>query len=222
MDFQKKYPLLKTPDDFVLLKWERGYRNVEVYHKDRFIRSVTSKELKGGVHISDTYLGDVQLKFSTKPIAIDVIINGYHSPINITYPSRELKSVSTIFWVVTILWVIGLFTNGIFQAVAFGGVFGIILGFICLVILAAYIVAGLFTRKGKGWAYFLGAGVFTLLTLLYSLVAIGDGFNLVTIFILVIRVVIQFVLYYYLKHAIAAIRHSKYESFSHKEIIDDL
>ncbi len=222
MDFQKKYPLLRTPNDFIYLKWERGYTNVDVYHRERFLRSVTSRELKAGVQFSDAELGDVRLNFSEKPIAIDVIVNGYHSPINITYPSRELQSASTIFWVITILWVIGLFTNGLFQVAVYGGVGGIIVGLISAIILAAYIISGIFSKRGKGWAYFLGTGIFTMLTLLYLYSAINEGFTIATVFLLIIRLVIQVVLYYYLKHAIAAIRHQKYESLSHSEVIDDL
>lgn len=95
MDFEKKYPITQRLDEYLLVQWTRGYKDVDVYYNDQLIGSVrgTGKLLKGTSFPSD--LGLITLKLSEKPVTLDVIVDGYHSPVNVSHPVKELKRTGT-------------------------------------------------------------------------------------------------------------------------------
>ena len=95
MDFEKKYPLTHRSNEHVLVQWTRGYKQVDVYYKENLIGSVTgAAKLKNGTSFLSE-LGEIKLKLSEKPVMLDVIVDGYHSPVNVSHPVRELKAMNT-------------------------------------------------------------------------------------------------------------------------------
>ena len=88
MDFEKKYPITQKPNEYIFVQWTRGYKEVAVYYNDQLIGSVrgSAKLLKGTSFTSD--LGLITLKLSEKPVTLDVIVDGYHSRVNVSHPVK--------------------------------------------------------------------------------------------------------------------------------------
>ncbi len=212
MDFQKKYPILQLPNEHILIQWEKGYKYVELYFKERLIGSVTGfAKLKRGVKFNDVELGLVELKLSEKPIAIDLIVAGYHSPVNVTYPTKELKSASTIFFALAVLAVICGSYEGMSTAMNYGSLAGTIMGLLIIFTIAMYATTGFLIMKGHAWAFFMGGAYYTFFTLLYLYDLLAYGFYFITFIVVFFRVVMTFILFYYIKHASASMRHRKFE-----------
>ena len=215
MDYEKKYPITQQPGDFVLARWERGYKNVEFFYKDRLLGSVQgAAKLKAGIRLNDTELGVIQAKLSEKPIMMDLIIDGYHSPVNGSHPSKELKKTSPFFWIISVL-------SFIVGAIEIGSLTGydraqLILTAINGTILVLYIVAAIFVGRGKVWAYYLGFVLFSLLFLL-NLLSMGSGIGII---FLIIRGAVLGVLIYNLKTVISTQKHAKYGKFISEDLLD--
>lgn len=225
MDFQKKYPILQSPDEHVLIQWTRGYRNVNVMYKERLVTSISGyAKLKMGIKMNDDELGTVELKFSEKPIAIDLKIDGYHSPVNVSYPTKELKSASTIFVVLSVISVLGALYEGMSYTQWYGSLVGTIVTIINLFSIATYITAAALIKNGYAWGFFLGSSWYTLFTLFYLSDLLLSGFYLGTFFIVALRIVVSVILFYYLKHAYASLKHKRYENKKavNLDVIDSL
>lgn len=212
MDFQKKYPILQLPGEHVLIQWEKGYKYVELYYKERFIGSVTGfAKLKRGVTFNDAELGVIELKLSKEPIAIDLIVAGYHSPVNVTYPTKELKSASTIFFALAVLAILGGSFEGMSVAMNYGSLAGTIMSALIIFTIAMYATTGFIILKGHAWAFFMGGSYYTFFTMLYLFDLLAYGFDFITFIVVFFRVVMTFILFYYIKHAAASMRHRKFE-----------
>lgn len=206
MDYEKKYPITQQPGDVVIARWERGYKYLELYYKDRLVTSVEGiGKLRKGFRITDPELNVIELKLSESPMMLDVIIDGYHSPANVSHPSKELKKTATYFWIITVF----AFLMSIGEGMLFGlnPIGGIVIG-IDLLVVAAYVVALIYVRKGKPWAYFMGVSVFTVMFLL-SLFSLLIP-NLVGIIGFVLRVLFLVLLLTNMKYAVAAQKHLRY------------
>ncbi|PIE87386.1 MAG: hypothetical protein CSA03_00480 [Bacteroidetes bacterium] len=225
MDFQKKYPILQDPNEYILVQWTRGYRNVDVLYKNRLVSSISgSTKLKKGVRINDSELGLVELKLSEKPIAIDLKVDGYHSPVNVSYPTKELASVANIFIVLAVISVIGALYEGMSVTMWYGGLIGTIITVINVLSIAIYATTAALVKNGYAWAFFLGSSWYSLFTLFYVSDLFLSGFYLDTFFIAALRIVVTIILAYYLRNAIDSVRHKRYD---HKkavnpEVIDSL
>lgn len=220
MDFEKKYPITQRLDEYLLVQWTRGYKDVDVYYNDQLIGSVHGfgKLNKGTSFPSD--LGPITLKLSEKPITLDVIVDGYHSPVNVSHPVKELKRTSTFFLILSVLaFIAGSIEVGLFYQLI--EVQLLILG-INLVILGCYILSTIFVGRGKPWAFYLGFSVFSFCTLI-SLLALLGGFlsgSLLYIF-MVVRIGGEIVLAMNLKTANSAVRHLRYKAPSFDEQLLD-
>lgn len=212
MDFQKKYPILQLPNEHVIIQWERGYKYVELYYNDRLLGSISGiVNLKKGVKFNDAELGLIELKLSEKPIAIDLVVAGYHSPINITYPTKELKSASAIFLALAIFSILGGLYEGMSTVMLYGSLIGAVIIALDLIAILLYASTALLIRKGHAWAFFMGAGFYSFFTLLYLYELLAYGFYFLPFFVVIFRTVVTFMLIYYIKHASASLRHRKYE-----------
>jgi hypothetical protein len=208
MDFEKKYPITQKLGEYLLVQWTRGYRDVEVYYNDQLIGSVhgTSNLLKGTSFLSD--LGLITLQLSEKPITLDVVVDGYHSPVNVSHPVKELKRTSTYFWLLAVLAFIagsvevGLFSDWVKVQI-------VLLG-INLLVFVTYILSAVFVAKGKPWAFYLGFSVFSFFTLISLLVLMGGIMGGLLLYILIMN----------LKTANSAVRHKKYKEPSLDELLD--
>jgi hypothetical protein len=220
MDFEKKYPLTQQPGEYVLAQWSKGYRSVELYFNDELLGEVHgAAKLKKGTQLIDTAIGNIDLKLSENPILLDVIVDGYHSPVNVSHPHKELKKTSTFFWIIATLSLIaGSFEIGVMSDWDFGLRIAMIVN---IPIFASYIVSAIFIYKGKIWAYYFGFSVFAFSTflgilLLYGEIYIGWLWYLFQLF----RFAALAVLIYNLKTANSARKHARHGMIQSDDLLD--
>lgn len=219
MDYEKKYPITQIPGEHVVVQWTRGYKEVDVYYKNELMGSVRSsvKLVKGASFTSD--LGLITLKLSEKPVTLDVMIDGYHSPVNVSHPVKELKSMSVYFYVIiAFAFVAGSIEIGIFQDWPAAMV---IISSFNLLVFILYIVSALFVRQGKPWAYYLGFTVFSFCTFIFLLALLSgllEGFWLYIF--MAVRIGGEVLLIINLKTALAATKHLKYKEPVFDELLD--
>nr|WP_294859763.1 hypothetical protein [uncultured Fluviicola sp.] len=220
MDFEKKYPITQRPDEHLLVQWTRGYKDVDVYYNDQLIGSVRGAgKLNAGISFPSD-LGLISLKLSEKPVTLDVVVDGYHSPVNVSHPVKELKRTNTYFWIISVLaFIAGSIEVGAFSEWTEMQI--VVLG-INLVVFASYILSAVFIGQGKPWAFYLGFSVFSFCTLISLLALMGGliwGF-LIYIF-MVVRIGGEIVLIMNLKTANSAVKHLKYKESSFDEQLLD-
>lgn len=217
MDFEKKYPITQQPGDFITVQWTRGYKAVDLYYKNELIGSVEgSAKLKAGTSIS-TVLGTIALKLSEKPITLDVIIDGYHSPVNVSHPVKELKKTAVFFWMIFIFAVIATLMEGIYLSAELS--IEVIVTLINFVVVTVYCISAVFIRKGKPWAFYMGFSMFALM-FAFSLLGFLGPLSILGIIVFLFRTGFLVVLILNMKHANAAIKHQRYGSYSDAGLLD--
>lgn len=219
MDFEKKYPITQKPNEYVLVQWTRGYKEVDVYYEDRLIGSVrgSAKLLKGTSFTSD--LGLITLKLSEKPVTLDVIVDGYHSRVNVSHPVKELKRTSTYFWIISAFAIVaGILEVGIFrgwdevQAIAL---------MVNGIVFALYVISAVVVGRGKPWAFYLGFSVFSFCTLLSLFVLLtGMAWGFLLYIFMAVRIGGEVILILNLKTANTAARHLKYKDPLMEDLLD--
>ena len=220
MDFEKKYPLSQLKGEFVRVQWTRGYKQVDVYYKDALIAEVSGAgELMRGVTILTEQLGELKLKLSQSPVMLDVIVDGLHSPANVSHPVKELKKTATYFWIISAFAIIaGAFEIAIFRdQLAF-------LPYVLtinLVVFITYAASGFLVRKGIPFGFYLGFGMFSFVTFIFLLLLI-DGFIWGLFFYIfqAIRLGGVVALATNMKTAIQASKHRKYKEATSDELLD--
>lgn len=221
MEYQRKYPITQVPGEYIILTWERGYKNVSATYRDREVLFIDrAAKIKKGVKVQDPELGNIQLSFSERPMMVNVVVDGYHSPINNSHPAKELKPLNRFFYLLAffVLVSFGINTYLYDSAVLW------FLSILDLFAFSAYIVTAIFLGKGKGWAYFIGMPVFALFTLFFiyiSLVPLAF-YELTTIIKLIIRLAVLGVLLWHWKTATSAIRHARFNSFTGDDLLDEI
>ncbi|MES2557890.1 MAG: hypothetical protein V4604_17175 [Bacteroidota bacterium] len=217
MDFEKKYPITQQPGDFVTVQWTRGYKAVDLYYKNELIGSVQgSAKLKAGTKIN-TVLGTIGLKLSEKPIMLNVVIDGYHSPVNISHPVKELKKTAVFFWMIFTFSVIASLMEGVYLSTVLS--VEVIVTLINFAIITTYCLSAVFVRKGKPWAYYMGFSLFVLLYA-FSLLGFLGPVPILLMIIFLFRTGFLVVLILNMKHANSAIKHQRYGSFKDAGLLD--
>ncbi len=210
MDFQKNYPLLHLPNEYITIQWKRGYQSVELYHKERLVGSVTGYDvLLEGVQFNDAELGLIELKLSEHPIALDLIVAGFHSPVNASYPTYELKVAARIFWVLASLSIVIGLSYGILELTFTGAISTTMI--LNLVAIFTYSTSAIFIQIGHAWAYYFGVGFHVLFTLTLLFRIIFFDSNLGILYIVFFQLIVLIILSSYLKNASDAHRHRKFE-----------
>lgn len=210
MDFEKKYHLTQYRGEHILVRWTRGYKDVEVYYKEKLLGKLeNAARLKRGVFVESPDLGKVELKLSEKPMTIQVIVDGYHASNNLHHPVKSLKSSSTYFTILAVFSMLG----SSFEAYRYSSYpqLATLISSINAVPFVIYVISAIFTKKGKPWAFLLGFITFSFFTLITLLMMINfRDFHIVVILPFIIRLVFQYFLITNLKHAIAVIKHNKF------------
>lgn len=210
MDFAKKYPITQQPGEHVLVQWTRGYKQVEVYYKNELVGTADgAARLKKGVRLVHPTLGNIDLKLAEKPVVINVIVDGYHSPVNSIHPVKELIGLSAFFWMLLAFsFIAGALEIGLFMD--FPPIL-IIVAPVNIALWIVYTISVLGVRKGKPWAYILGVSVFGLFTVLSLLVLLSGVFGGVLSYMFeIIRFGALGIFLYNLKTVNAAAKHLKY------------
>lgn len=218
MDFEKKYPITQQPGDFVLARWTKGYKQVELYFKDELLANVTGgSKLKKGLKVQTTKLGTIELILSETPIMLNLVIDGYHSPVNTMHPIKMLKKSAMFFW---------LLVTGVIVTTSLGGMrfdfADLILsidGIINLIYLGIYISSAILVAKGKAWAFYMGFGAFALSSLFALLTVFFLGFF--GVIALVVRAIVMYFIITNFKHANGTLKHLKYATPTNIDLLDN-
>jgi len=221
MVYEKRYPFARNQNEFVTLTWETGYRNVQIWFRERLVVTIENPaSIKKGVKITDEELNVIELTFSEKPMAIDVVIDGFHSPVNFSHPSKVLKLSARTFWYIFGLAVLGTLINAgtsrlMMPANQIQFLFDV-------VFTVAYLIAAINTGKSKTWGYFLGMSVFTFSTIIYiaAIVLLG-GLSFVTFISILLRISFVIYLMLYIRIAINARKHEKYATAINVDLLDN-
>jgi len=218
MDYEKKYPITQQPGEFIIARWERGYKYVELYYKDRLVGSVSGAgKLRSGVTIKDDFFHKIDLKLSEKPVMLDLVIDGYHSPVNRAHPLNELKAMGPIFWILgTMSFIAG--------ALEVGGLSGFkilqtIFLLINMTIVGMYFLAAVMVGRKRPWAYWMAFGVFSLVFLFHILLMLVS-WDFWSILLNIFRGAALGVLIYNLKTVISAGKHLKYGIPASDDLLD--
>lgn len=222
MEYQKKYAIPKLKNEFLLIGWDRGYKNIQLFYKDRLIETIkNASQLKKGLTIQDQELHTIELKFSESPMAIDVIFDGIHCASNVSHPFKEMKKFSPIFWMIAIF---GLLASAFELAVNldFSLAFKIVM-IIDTPIVLAYFISAIFISKVKPWAFWLGFATYTIAILIsfFEIVLSLNGF-IFTINI-IIRLTFLIFIIRMMKTVLNVTKHKNYMSFSgeHLDLLDN-
>lgn len=221
MDYEKRYPFARNQNEFVTLTWETGYRNVQIWFRERLVATIENPaSIKKGVKITDAELNVIELTFSEKPMAIDVVIDGFHSPVNFSHPSKVLKLSARTLWYIFGLAVIGTLINaGTSRLMTPANQIQFLFD---VVFTVAYLIAAINTGKSKTWGYFLGMSVFTFSTIIYiaAIVLLG-GLSFVTFISILLRISFVIYLMLYIRKAINARKHEKYATAINVDLLDN-
>lgn len=217
MEYQKKYAIPKLKNEFLLIGWDRGYKNIQLFYKDRLIETIkNASQLKKGLTIQDQELHTIELKFSESPMAIDVIFDGIHCASNVSHPFKEMKKFSPIFWMIAIF---GLLASGFELAVNldFSLAFNIVM-IIDTPIVLAYFISAIFISKVKPWAFWLGFVTYTIVFLISIL-----GFILsLNSFLFVINIIIRLTFLIFMIRMIKTVlnvsKHKKYINYTGEDL----
>ena len=217
MEYQKKYAIPKLKNEFLLIGWDRGYKNIQLFYKDRLIETIkNASQLKKGLSIQDQELDTIELKFSESPMAIDVIFDGIHCASNVSHPFKEMKKFSPIFWMIAIF---GLLASGFELAVNldFSLAFKIVM-IIDTPIVLAYFISAIFISKVKPWAFWLGFVTYTIVFLISIL-----GFILsLNSFLFVINIIIRLTFLIFMIRMIKTVlnvsKHKKYINYTGEDL----
>jgi hypothetical protein len=217
MDFEKKYPITQQPGDHVLAKWTRGYKQIELYYKDTLIAAVDGgSKLKKGIKVQTTPLGIIELKLSETPIMLNLIIDGFHSPVNTMHPEKVFKKSSMFFWMLVTGVVLLLFIDG--ASINFKNGSVTIEGYLNFIFLGIYIASAILVSKGKVWGFYMGFGAFALTSLFALLTVFFLGF--MGFIALVLRAIIMYFIVSNFKNANGALKHRKYRTSTSVDLLD--
>lgn len=211
MQYEKKYPITHLKGEHVLLTWERGYYQTKLYYHDRLVAEVQNLgELKRGVKFNDNELGEIELKFSEKPINVDVIINGYHCSNNISHPKNKIKSISTFFYIIGSLSLVFFIAS--FLSINYTS-FSV---FLDAFIITLYFVVAFHASKAKIWAVYTGFFLYlsmTFLVLFGLFLEVLNGNGIVAFFSilgLLVRITLIILMLPYLKYASSLNKHLQF------------
>lgn len=224
MDYQINYPITQLPGEFIALHYTKGFRSVLAEYKEEVLfEEKKMADLKRGIVVNHPLLGKIEFKFAKEKMVVNVIVEGFHSPINKDHPRQKVKSFATYLWILVGFTGITFFGE-LFAAIKFPFWQLILLGpvFTALAIMA-YIVSALKLRKAKSSFFWLAFGMYlfrflvyiSINSFLFSINGFGIGILLRSIYLIVFLIAIPLM-----------VRYRKYEkfksgTFSNIELLDD-
>jgi len=215
MDFEKTFPIAQRSGERILVRWTRGFQRVELYFQDTKIGFVDDgfQKLKKGFKVQ-TEIGLVELTLSEDPITINVILDGFHSPVNISHPVQQLAKSASYFWIIFTFAIIGSIVEGLQVS---GLMFGIVIS-INIIIAAVYLISAIYVGKAKPWAFYLGFSMYCFMSLL-ALLSLFVGSFFIYI-VLIIRAIFLYFLITNIKHAASTYRHNLIITKSSSDLLD--
>lgn len=166
--FSKRYYSRKNKTIFLDLVWDAGYKNVQVYFKDKLVETFSNPSvLINGVSLKHEELGKINIKFTTiGPKKLEVKLNGKKlitvNKLKLGYDFSGLIAVfaTLSFFVLISIAILFLSYSDILPISYFLTPLLIEIFFFLLYGLCSY-----FLSKKKTWAYYVGTTAFALTTL---------------------------------------------------------
>jgi hypothetical protein len=172
--YKLEYFLKKDKVDAISIYWEQGLQNFKAYYRNvLFFESKGIGELNKGVTVYHEELGNVFIRFCSRPIGFEVKVGDVYLENSRILAQEALSTISAIWIFVGVVSTLSTIGFALLPFVFFDTLALIILG-LMFAFSIFYVVAGLLIKKGMIWAYYTSLGIFTGMTLLY-LVAFDFG-----------------------------------------------
>jgi hypothetical protein len=159
MDFECKYPLTQDKNNAIFAEWTKGYRMISLSIHDRTIINFENglKYTDKDLVVQDKELGEVRIRFTQKPIQMDITVDGLHCTINKNHPQKRFKKNAIFFWVcagfISIPIIFTLLSMVLSMAID-SSRFKTLL--ILSIFAATYGTIAKLIEKGKTWAFYAG------------------------------------------------------------------
>lgn len=209
--YQLSYYLDEDKTNVITISWEQGLQNVKAYYnKELFYESKTMAPLNKGESIYHEKLGNVFIRFCSRPIGFEVKVGDVYLENSRILAQEALVTVAAIWMFIGILSTLGTIGFALMDGVWYS-TFGIALVFTFFAVSIFYIVSGVLIRKGQIWAYYTAVGIFGAITLLYfgNLVSINIPLVSINIPIIVFRGIVIFIVLRHFKDMRDLYRHYK-------------
>ena len=167
-NFSKNYYSPKDKSEYLSVTWEMGYRNVQIYHKERLVHVISlPSSLLDGIIIEDEELGKISVKFTVeRPRKLEIKVNRKKyktvNKIKLGYDFGGLIAVFTtlaVFAAIGLLILLGLAEFDLQNPLV------LVLVIVDLVIIATYSSTVFLLKNKKAWAYFIGGALYLATTL---------------------------------------------------------
>ena len=180
------YTSKADPENVIIVSKEKDWSNIKVYAKGKVqFQADQPNELRTGKTIEVDGLGTLQLYLASE---LEVRVNGTRYEASKSESTEKVTNVSVIFWLLTGFSALGLLF--IFMASEFlPEQLILFLGGIQLFAVLVYAATAILLRLKIFWFYFVGAGTFTVFTLLELRNIDSILFNGITLVTFLIRVV---------------------------------
>ena len=224
MSYSKRYISKKNPNSDIFIRWEAGYKNVEVVHGTRVVCHIASPaQISRGFSYTDPELGKIELSFSERPITIKLKVNRtkYNPYVDKSSMKVDVGGLTAVFWSLSALALMGtLISLGVNEFQLSHPV--VFLDFIInLLAIGIYTATAILLAKRKGWAYYVGTSFFLIMTGLYVLGSYAEGFNaFVWIFIFFRAVFITYIVSQFKNVRLMMEQENKEENTAATELLD--
>lgn len=222
--FTKVYSRKFHPEESLVLTWDAGYKNVEVYDGDRLVyKSDTPAVFMKGVTIQDEELGEIKISFTTtRPLQLELKVRGKsYKPNKDGKQSVDLSGVISIFWIMTaftaivVIYLVLMYANYFIPRDSV-----LIIASIIGVIMLIYLATAILMLRKLYWAYFIGTGYMTVSTLYYLWISIVIPDMYALMFMSIIRLTMLAYLYISMRKVLYAMRFGTEKSRS-ESILDE-
>lgn len=222
--FTKNYYRVGSPNQFVTLTWDPGYKNVTLLDGKRVIAHwEKSHHFINGIFVQDEELGLIKIMFSdTRPIQLEVRINSKkYKPRKQGEAEFSVFGPKVVFWsmfISTVLYMLYILYEYRYLLEVYPEALNFFF-FLFSFFASIYLFTAIMLVFKKYWAFFIGFGYLAVSTLWYLKNTI-ENFNPVFAAIVLIRIGIVVYLGFKIKTVIFAIR-SKRNDTRNSNILDD-
>lgn len=223
MDYEIKYPITQRPGEFILLHYTKGYSEAALEYRGEWITDYfTAQDLKRGITVNHPELGMISAKFAKDKFVANIIVDGYHSPINKDHPRTKLVNQSSYFWTLMGFTSIS-FLIELVGAINFPHPLVVLIGPVFVgAAVAAYTITAVQLRKLKSSFFWVGFGMFAFRILFLVFAKMSGFYNIDNLwFTLSLLLKFSFVLAFVFAIP-AIIDFRKYERYMRKTDTDSL
>lgn len=210
--FSKIYHSPKDPNLSLSVTWETGYRNIQVFHKDRLVHTIKQPAvLVDGIKIKDEELGTLKFSFSiARPRKLEIKVNNRkYKTINKLDLGYDYTGLVATFSSLAVFAAMEAFMLGGFYDFDFSIFEFKMLFIIDIVIVALYGTTSYLLSKRKAWSYFMGTSMFMLTSFFAITTFLLMTSSLMDIVLLVLRLGILTYILLQIKHILKEMKRPK-------------